>query len=140
VTKPGRLVAEEIRVRIKSDLDIVAARHKGRELARELGFGPTDLAIIATAISELSRNIVLYARGGEIILKSAEENAAVAIIVVASDEGSGISDVEEAMRDGYSTSGSLGLGLPGVRRLMDEFEIVSELGRGTTVTARKWKR
>jgi serine/threonine-protein kinase RsbT len=140
VTKPIRLVAEETRVRIKSDLDIVAARHKGRELARELGFGPTDLAIIATAISELSRNIVLYARGGEIILKSAEENAAVAIIVVASDEGSGISDVEEAMRDGYSTSGSLGLGLPGVRRLMDEFEIVSELGRGTTVTARKWKR
>jgi serine/threonine-protein kinase RsbT len=135
-----RPVAEEIRVRINSDLDIVAARHKGRELARDLGFGPTDSAIIATAISELSRNIVLYARCGEIILKSAEENDAPGIVVVASDEGSGISDIAEAMQDGYSTSGGLGLGLPGVRRLMDEFEIVSEVGCGTTVTAKKWKR
>jgi serine/threonine-protein kinase RsbT len=135
-----RPVAEEIRVRIHSDHDIVAARHKGRELARDLGFGPTESTIIATAISELSRNIVLYARCGEIILKSAEGNDAPGIVVVASDEGSGISDIAEAMQDGYSTSGSLGLGLPGVRRLMDEFEIVSEVGRGTTVTAKKWKR
>lgn len=140
MTNPIRLVAGEIRVRINSDLDIVAARHKGRELAKELGFGPTDSAIIATAISELSRNIVQYARGGEIILKSAGENDAPGIIVVASDRGSGISDVAEAMQDGYSTSGSLGLGLPGVRRLMDEFEIVSRVGCGTTVTAKKWKR
>jgi serine/threonine-protein kinase RsbT len=135
-----RLVADEIRVRINSDLDIVAARRKGRELATELGFGPTDSAIIATAISELSRNIVLYARCGEITLKSAEENDAPGIVVVASDEGSGIADIAEAMQDGYSTSGSLGLGLPGVRRLMDEFEIVSEVGCGTTVTAKKWRR
>jgi serine/threonine-protein kinase RsbT len=140
VTKPIRFVAEEIRMRINSDLDIIAARRKGRELAKDLGFGPTDLAIIATAISELSRNIVLYARGGEITLKSTEDNDVPVIIVVASDTGSGISDVAEAMRDGYSTSGSLGLGLPGVRRLMDEFEIVSRVGRGTTVTAKKWKR
>jgi serine/threonine-protein kinase RsbT len=140
VTKPTRVVAEEIRMRISSDLDIIAARRKGRELAKELGFGPTDLAIIATAISELSRNIVVYARGGEITLKSREENDAPVIIVVASDNGSGIADVAEAMQDGYSTSGSLGLGLPGVRRLMDEFEIVSRVGKGTTVTAKKWKR
>jgi serine/threonine-protein kinase RsbT len=135
-----RVLAEEIRVRINSDLDIVAARRRGRELARELGFGPTDLTIIATAISELSRNIVLYARGGEIILQSTEENDSPAIIVVAADKGSGISNVAEAMRDGFSTSGSLGLGLPGVRRLMDEFEIVSRPGHGTTITAKKWKR
>jgi serine/threonine-protein kinase RsbT len=136
----GRLVSEEIRVRITTDLDIVAARQKGRELANHLGFGSSDLAIIATAISELARNIVMYARGGEVILKSTQENGAPGIIVVASDKGSGIADVAQAMHDGYSTSGSLGLGLPGVRRLMDEFEIVSKVGCGTTVTAKKWKR
>jgi serine/threonine-protein kinase RsbT len=138
MTRPTRAVADEIRVQINSDLDIVAARHKGRELARELGFSATDLALIATAISELARNIVLYARGGEIILKSAEDNGRAGIIVVASDEGAGISDVDEAVQDGYSTSGGLGLGLGGVRRLMDEFEIVSRAGLGTKVTAKKW--
>lgn len=127
-------------MRITSDRDVVAARHRGRALAESLGFGPTDLAIIATAISELARNIILYARGGEIILKRSGDTAATGIMVVASDTGSGISDVAEAMRDGYSTSGSLGLGLPGVRRLMDEFNIVSRVGRGTTVTVTKWKR
>jgi serine/threonine-protein kinase RsbT len=136
----GRLVSEEIRVRITSDLDIVIARQKGRELAKHLGFGSSDLAIIATAISELARNIVLYASRGEVILKSTQENDTSGIIVVAADQGSGIVDVAEAMHDGYSTSGSLGLGLPGVRRLMDEFEIVSKVGCGTTVTAKKWKR
>jgi serine/threonine-protein kinase RsbT len=138
--RSSRLITEEIRIGIKSDLDIVAARQKGRELAQDLGFGSTDLAIIATAISELARNIVLYAPVGEIILKAAQENDSPGIIVVACDEGRGISDVAEAMHDGYSTSGSLGLGLPGVRRLMDEFEIVSHVGCGTTVTAKKWKR
>ena len=136
----GRLVSEEIRVRITSDLDIVIARQKGRELANHLGFGSSDLAIIATAISELARNIVLYASRGEVILKSTQENDTSGIIVVAADQGSGIADVAAAMHDGYSTSGSLGLGLPGVRRLMDEFEIVSKVGCGTTVTAKKWKR
>jgi serine/threonine-protein kinase RsbT len=129
---------DEIRVRINSDLDIVAARRRGRELAKALGFGPTDLALIATAISELARNIVLYAHGGEIILRSTEQKGAPGIVVVASDEGSGIPDVTEAMQDGYSTSGGLGLGLGGVRRLMDEFEIVSRAGYGTQVTAKKW--
>jgi serine/threonine-protein kinase RsbT len=138
VTEPTRIVADEVRVRINSDVDIVAARYKGRELARELGFGPTDLALITTAISELARNIVLYAPGGEIILKPTDENEAPGIVVVASDEGSGISDIAQAMQDGYSTSGGLGLGLGGVRRLMDEFEIVSRSGLGTTVTAKKW--
>jgi serine/threonine-protein kinase RsbT len=135
----SRIAINEIRVRIRSDLDIVAARQKGRELANDLGFGPTDLAIIATAISELARNIVLYARRGEIILKPANESPS-GILVVASDEGPGIADIAEAMHRGYSTSGSLGLGLPGVKRLMDEFEIVSEVGRGTTVIAKKWNR
>jgi serine/threonine-protein kinase RsbT len=132
-------VEHEIRVRINSDLDIVVARQKGRELAKDLGFGSTDSTLIATAISELARNIVLYAEGGEIILKSQASDPA-GILVVAFDEGPGIADPVRAIHDGYSTSGSLGLGLPGVRRLMDEFEVVSEIGRGTTVTAKKWKR
>jgi serine/threonine-protein kinase RsbT len=132
-------VGHEIHVRINSDLDIVVARQKGRELAKGLGFGSTDSTLIATAISELARNIVLYAEGGEIILKSQESDPA-EILVVAFDEGPGIPDPVRALHDGYSTSGSLGLGLPGVRRLMDEFEVVSEIGRGTTVTAKKWKR
>lgn len=140
MTRRSRLeVTDEIRVRITSDLDIVAARQKGRELARHLGFGATDLAIIATAISELSRNIVLYARGGEITLQSSNQNSVPGIIVTASDNGCGIADVGEVMQDGYSTSGGLGLGLPGVRRLMDEFEIASRPGRGTTVTVKKWR-
>jgi serine/threonine-protein kinase RsbT len=132
-------VRDEIHVRIDSDLDIVVARQKGRELANGVGFGSTDLALIATAISELARNIVLYAQGGEIIL-TFQESDRPGILVVAFDEGPGIPDVAQALHDGYSTSGSLGLGLPGVRRLMDEFEIVSDVGRGTTVTAKKWKR
>jgi serine/threonine-protein kinase RsbT len=133
-------VPHEIRVRINSDFDIITARQKGRELANGLGFGATDSTLIATAISELARNIVVYARKGEIVLQSIEHSDPAGILVVAFDEGPGIPDVGQALHDGYSTSGSLGLGLPGVRRLMDEFEISSEIGRGTTVTAKKWIR
>jgi serine/threonine-protein kinase RsbT len=139
VRQPGRGVVDEIRVRIESDVDIVTARQKGRELARTLGFSTTDLALIATAISELARNIVLYAPGGEIALKAAEGHNGVGIVVVAADAGPGIADVAQAVEDGYSTSGGLGLGLGGVRRLMDEFDIASGAGRGTRVVAKKWK-
>ncbi len=134
------LIAEEIRVIIDSDADIVSARQKGRELASECGFPSTDLAVVATAISELARNIVRYAARGEIIIRVVDNSGKRGIEVTATDDGPGIPDVALAMQDGYSTSGSLGLGLPGTRRLMDEFEIDSELGKGTTVTARKWKR
>ena len=120
--------------------DIVKARQKGRELASKIGFSTTDSVLITTAISELARNIVLYARSGEIRLGYAKNHHAEGIVVVAKDEGPGIGDVEQALRDGYSTSGSLGLGLPGVRRLMDELEIESHPGEGTIVTASKWKR
>lgn len=125
---------------INSDQDIVTARQKGRALAADLGFSATDSILIATAISELARNIVSYARAGEITLKTVYGSSRQGIMVVASDEGPGIPDVAQAMRDGFSTSGSLGLGLPGVRRLMDEFQIASQLGRGTTVTVKKWKQ
>ncbi|PYM40295.1 MAG: ATP-binding protein [Candidatus Rokuibacteriota bacterium] len=133
-------MADEVRVSIDSDSDIVAARQKGRELAAQCGFPSTDLAVVATAISELARNIVRYAVRGEIILRLIDDNGRRGVEVVATDDGPGIPDVTLAMQDGYSTSGSLGLGLPGVRRLMDEFEISSDFGKGTTVTARKWKR
>ncbi len=126
-------------VSIQSDVDIVAARQKGRELAVKLGFASADLALIATAISELARNIVLYAQTGEIALSMVENGARQGIEVVARDRGPGIADVERALQEGYSTSRSLGLGLPGVKRLMDEFCISSEPGSGTTVTVRKWK-
>jgi serine/threonine-protein kinase RsbT len=127
-------------VAINSDQDIVTARQKGRALAADLGFSATDSILIATAISELARNIVSYARTGEITLKTVHGSSRQGIMVVASDEGPGIPDVAQAMRDGFSTSGSLGLGLPGVRRLMDEFQIASQLGRGTIVTVKKWKQ
>jgi serine/threonine-protein kinase RsbT len=131
---------QHIRVAIRSDQDIVNARQKGRALAAELGFSAGDATLIATAISELARNIVSYARRGEITLRPVQTPSRDGILVVASDDGPGIPDVSQALRDGFSTSGSLGLGLPGVRRLMDEFEIVSKSGRGTTVTVKKWRQ
>lgn len=125
---------------ISSDQEIVVARQKGRAMAMELGFSSVDATLIATAISELARNIVSYARSGKILLRRVQGSSRVGILVVASDEGPGIPDVQQALRDGFSTSGSLGLGLPGVRRLMDEFTITSQPGRGTTVTVKKWKQ
>ena len=126
------------RIAITRDADIVAARQAGRELASQVGFKGSDLTLIATAISEVARNIVVYAKQGEIALCLLDEGGRHGLSVVARDEGPGIADFEKAMRDGFSTGGSLGLGLPGARRLMDDFEIESRLGAGTTVTMRKW--
>jgi serine/threonine-protein kinase RsbT len=131
--------SHEIRVQIGSDSDIVTARQKGREMASQLGFTSTDLTLIATTISELARNIVLYAQQGEILLSIAEEGARRGIGVIARDAGPGIPDVERALQQGFSTSRSFGMGLSGVRRLVDDFKIVSELGSGTTVSVKKWK-
>jgi len=122
-----------------TEADIVAARQRGRALALGIGFSPGDATLIATAISELARNIVTYAKRGEIRLIPIELNGKRGLTVVAKDEGAGIPDIRQALQDGYSTAGRLGLGLPGVKRLMDEMEIVSEVGVGTTVTAKKWK-
>jgi serine/threonine-protein kinase RsbT len=126
------------RVAVRSDADIVTARQRGRALAQELGFAGSDLTAIATAISELGRNMLMYAGGGEILLGPAQAGTRRGIVVVARDEGPGIPDVELALQDAYSTSNGLGLGLPGARRLMDELEIDSVVGRGTTVTVKKW--
>ena len=127
-------------VMIERESDIVTARQKGRELCAELGFSNTDRTLVATAISEVARNIVRYAQRGEIVLDRTEARGRVGIAVVARDAGPGIADIELAMRDGFSTGQSLGLGLPGAKRLMDEFELVSAPGAGTTITMRKWLR
>ena len=129
-----------IRIVVSTDGDIVVARQAGRELAKQVGCTATDATLVATAISEVARNIVSHAGKGEVLIRAVPvgANAQGAIEVVARDEGPGIVDVERAMQDGYSTGHGLGLGLPGARRLMDEFEIVSEVGIGTTVVMRKW--
>jgi serine/threonine-protein kinase RsbT len=130
---------DEIRIPIGSDVDIVKARQEGRRVAGNVGFSMTDLVLVATAISELARNIVRYARKGEIAIRPITNSAHRGIEIVARDEGPGIKDVEQVLQVGFSTSGGLGLGLPGVRRLMDEFLIQSKLGHGTTVITKKWK-
>jgi serine/threonine-protein kinase RsbT len=133
-------VSDEVQVPIEIEADIVVARQKGRELAASGGFSSMDQTLIATAISEVARNIVEYAHRGEIILKALNLNGRRGIDVVARDQGPGIADIELAMQDGYSTGNSLGMGLPGVRRLMDEFNLESVPGRGTTVRLKKWVR
>jgi serine/threonine-protein kinase RsbT len=130
--------AREVHVRIQSSADIVAARQQGRELAARAGFTNSNLTIIATAISEIARNIVEYAKEGDITITLIENSGHRGVEIIAADEGPGIPDVSTVMRDGYSTGKGLGIGLPGARRLMDEFEIVSTIGRGTTITMKKW--
>src|SRR4051794_3945721 len=128
---------DEVRVAVRTDADVVTARAAARELAAKLGFSATELTVIATAVSEVARNIVKFADSGEVVLELLEEPRT-GIRIVARDTGPGIPDVAAALRDGYSTYRGLGLGLPGARRLMDEFAVVSEPGRGTTVTMTKW--
>ena len=128
---------DELRIPIRADADIVAARQAARGLAARLGFSPTDLTLIATAVSEVARNIVRFAESGELVIELVERPRR-GVRVVAIDVGPGISDVDKALSDGYSTYNGLGLGLPGARRLMDEFELVSKVGAGTTVTMTKW--
>jgi serine/threonine-protein kinase RsbT len=131
-------VPPEIVVSIAHERDIVTARQRGRELVAEIGFGSTDQTLIATAVSEVARNILVYAVRGEIVFTAIDDGGRRGIQVVARDHGPGIADPALALQDGYSTSGSLGVGLPGARRLVDELELVSAPGRGTIVTLRKW--
>src|SRR5688572_19178857 len=131
---------DEIRLPVESDQDIVAARQMGRTLAARLGFSSSDATMVATAISELARNIVLYAIRGEICFRLESHGDNPVLVITACDEGEGIADVRQALQDGYSTSGRLGVGLPGVKRLMDEFEISSTVGKGTVVSVKKWRR
>jgi serine/threonine-protein kinase RsbT len=127
-------------VKIMTEWDIVAARQLGRNVAKELEFGTVDQARITTAISELARNIYLYAGQGEIRIERINGRDKRGIKVIAADNGPGIQDIRKVMEDGYSTSGGLGAGLPGVKRLMDEFDITSSLEEGTIIKTVKWTR
>ncbi|HEX4560912.1 MAG TPA: anti-sigma regulatory factor [Gemmatimonadales bacterium] len=123
---------------IQADVDVVQTRQQGRNIAAEAGFSAGDQTVIAAAISEIARNILMYAKRGEIELRAVATADRAGIVVIARDSGPGIKDLNRAMQDGYSTSGGLGLGLPGAKRLMDEFEVLSN-GNGTTVTMKKWR-
>jgi|ERR1051326_6519715 serine/threonine-protein kinase RsbT len=125
---------------IKTERDILAARHVVRDAAAAMGFGQTDITRIVTAASELARNVFKYAGEGIMLWGPVEHNGRSGIELKFTDQGPGIQDVEMALQEGYSTGGGLGMGLPGARRLVDEFEIQSASGQGTRVTMRKWRR
>jgi serine/threonine-protein kinase RsbT len=133
-------VSAEVVVQVARELDVVSARQKGRELAASIGFSSTDQTLLATAISEVARNIVSYGGSGTVLLRELDEDGRRGLLIIADDQGPGIPNVELAMRDGYSTGKSLGLGLPGAKRLVDSFELRSAPGAGTTVTMKKWLR
>jgi serine/threonine-protein kinase RsbT len=128
------------RIAIASDADVVTARQRARALAVALEMASTDQTLLATAISEIARNITAYAERGEILIDVIHDGSRRGIRVVAVDDGPGIADVEMALSDGYSTGSGLGLGLPGARRLVDEFDIQTAPGEGTRVTLVKWTR
>ena len=133
-------MADELRIPVTADVDVVTARQRGRELAAQAGFSSGDQTVIAAAISEIARNILNYAKRGEVQLTVVTNGDKQGVVIVARDQGPGIPDVQRALEDGYSTSGGLGLGLPGARRLMDDFDVTSTVGKGTTVTMKKWRR
>ena len=135
--------ASQERIAIESDADVVTARQRARTLAIGLEMPSTDQTLLATAISEIARNITTYASGGrgEVLIELVRDaRGRRGVKVVARDEGPGIEDLERALTDGYTTGGGLGLGLPGARRLVDEFDIQTAPGQGTTVTLVKWAR
>jgi serine/threonine-protein kinase RsbT len=133
-------VSEPVIVPICSSEHAISARANGRELARRLGFSSSEVTLIVTVISELTRNILQYAQTGEVVLTALQSGDRVGLEIQARDSGPGIPNIQQALQTGYSTSGGLGVGLPGVKRLMDECIIESEEGKGTTVTVRKWRK
>lgn len=136
----GIAVSEPVRVPICSSEHAISARANGREMAKRLGFSSSEVTLIVTVISELTRNILQYAGNGEIVLTALDRGDRTGLEIQARDSGPGIPNIQQALQTGYSTSGGLGVGLPGVRRLMDECDIESEEGKGTIVTVRKWRK
>ena len=132
-------MSDEVTVDIANDADMVPARAQARALALRLGFSRTDATLIATAISEIARNIVVHAGSGRLVMKPLYEDERFGLMVIATDHGPGIHDVDGILRPGYVSTNGLGLGLPGTRRLMDDFELSSEVGTGTTVRMVKWR-
>jgi len=127
-----------LRVAIREEADVAMARKAARELAAVVGLSVARAAALAIAVTEVARNIVVHARGGEVLLGVVEDRGRRGIVAIARDRAPGIRDVERALEDGYSTGAGLGLGLPSARRLVDEFALVSAVGQGTTVTMTKW--
>ncbi|RLC66940.1 MAG: ATP-binding protein [Chloroflexi bacterium] len=128
-------------VLVRREADVVVACQKGRAMAAQVGFSRERQFAISVAIAEVARNVVKYAGRGEITMRPClQQDGRTGLLVVARDEGPGIPDVEQALQDGYSTGGGLGIGLSGAKRLMDEFEIVSRVGQGTTIVMTKWKQ
>ena len=136
--RPREGARRALRLAVREEPDVVMARQAVRAVAREAGLAASAVEAIATAVSEIARNIVVHSRGGEIAVRRVEERGRHGVEVVARDEAPGIADPERAMQDGYSTSNGLGLGLPGARRLVDVFTLESAPGKGTTVTLKKW--
>lgn len=130
----------EIKIAIDTAADIVSARQRARDIALTLGFSSSEATVLAAVISELTRNIVLYAKSGELCLQSVTNSEYRGVVIIASDNGPGIPDIQRALMGGYSTSGGLGLGLSGTKRMVDELVIDSKVGQGTVVTAKKWQR
>ena len=138
---PRTHVADDLQfITIQSNEDIINAREQVREMAADIGFSQVERVRFVAAVTELAQNMVRYAGSGIILLRGTRNDRTDGLTIVASDEGPGIENPNLASRDGYSTSGGLGLGLPGVRRIMDEFRITTHAGRGTTVTVTKWLR
>jgi serine/threonine-protein kinase RsbT len=128
----------EVCVKIESPADVVEARQQARALATQAGFSNCDSTLITTAVSEMTRNILEYASHGEITIALLRNESKSGVRIVASDQGPGIADIAQVMQDGYSSRKGMGIGLPGTKRLMDEFEITSKIGKGTTITMKKW--
>ena len=133
-------MADDVRVAIRTDADVVTARQEARAMGTSLGFTSTDLTLLATAISEVARNVTTYAGEGEVELRVVHDRGRSGIEVICRDDGPGIADVELAMQDGYTTGNGLGLGLPGTRRLVDDFELDTTPGAGTRIRLVKWTR
>ncbi|MGB5622491.1 MAG: anti-sigma regulatory factor [Gammaproteobacteria bacterium] len=131
-------MSAELHRQIRSEMDVRQAILESRLYSQNAGFGDTPSRLIATAVSELARNILKYAVSGELTLRRVTAMGRPGIEIEVKDEGPGIADCEAAMKDHFSSSGTLGLGLPGVKRMMDEFSLESGPGQGTRVTARKW--
>ena len=134
---------EDERLLIAGEDDIVRCRSRAREIAKAIGFGMVDQSRIATAVSELTRNVVRYATEsrGEMTLRALNSDRGMTgLEIVVADKGPGIPDIQEALQEGFSSGAGMGMGLPGTRRLMDEMLIESAPGKGTMVTIRKWRR
>lgn len=132
-------MADEIELEVTCDEDLLPARAHARALALQLGFSRTDATLIATAISEIARNIVVHVGSGQVTMRPVREERRFGLRIVATDKGPGIANLDAALEHGAATGSGLGLGLPGARRLMDDFEIDSGPGRGTSVTMTKWR-